>query len=188
MNQIGKLLNNGNYRIENISNRELMWRNFAGEVKPGKKWDKAGEPYFNIELSPEIADELREDGWIVDQWTSKNAEEGTEPIDYIKVTVDVDGFNKSKTWHVGEAGPDGVRHKHLMIPNTPAYMELDNTIFETVDVSIRPWTTKSGKNEGLKKAYLDTMYYVIQKDAFFDKWGSVMDEADFGGADEDFEE
>lgn len=182
------VLKNENAKIENSTDRNIMWRNFAGVVRPGHKYDKEGEPYFNVSLSPDVADQLRADGWAVEQWISKNAEPGDIPTDYIKVTVDVNGWNKSKIWHVGDPDKDGKRHKNLMVPGTPAFADLDHTVFDEVDLTLRPWTMQQGKHAGEKKAYLETMYYLIAKDEWSDKWGSVMDESDYGSPAEDEEE
>lgn len=164
-------LNDGKAKIADLLNTQIIWRNFAGIVKPGHKYDREGEPYFNISLSPAEYDTMINAGWDAREWTKKDADPQETPRYYIKVTIDVDGFSKSKIWHVSDPDADGRRHKNLITYDDGTMGDLDNTVFDTVDLTLRPWTNANG----LKKAYLETMYYVIAKDEWGDKWGDVMD-------------
>lgn len=146
-----------------IENAHLLFRNFSGRES---KYNREGQRNFCVYIDdPDYAQQLINDGWNVRVRPPR--EDGDEPRYYIQVAVSFDNI------------PPTI----YMITNTKrrktrldeeSVGTLDFAEIRSVDLTIRPynWVIQEGtKNEksGVK-AYLKTMYIVIEEDEFAEKY------------------
>ena len=140
----------------NIEGARLMYRNFSGKET---EYNRAGDRNFCVAIpTSKMAEKLREDGWNVKIRAPK--EEGDEPTYYIQVAVKSSPIPYT-AWLVTR------KNKTLLTDESIGV--LDHAEIKNVDLTIRPynWTTRHGSGV---KAYLKTMYVVIEEDAFAHKY------------------
>lgn len=181
------LLDGYKVRIENLKNIDIAGRNFKGlGPRDFHQYDKEGVPYFNVRLTKESYDILQQDGW--DVWCSPNKSQDPDAEDRygLKVTIDTNGFRKSHIIMASDKGSNGRRRGTRIDLDLVTLGELDNYIFGDIEVVIRPWTHKSGRNAGMKAAYLDTMIFTLAKPDLTDEWSDLdMGDTSDMGDDED---
>lgn len=141
-----------NITIENV---EFVYRpNFEGRAE---RYNDEGHRYFNAKVPEEMIDPLQRDGWNV-KWTkptkaNPNPEEFV-PEAFLEVEV---GFNfrPAKVILIKD-GRQQPLAEHLV-------GLVDSTVFESIDVVIRPyqWTNDSGSGV---KAMLKSMYGIVEMD------------------------
>lgn len=183
MKQNITLLDGYKARIENLTNADIANRNFKGlGVRDFHPFDKEGEPYFNVRLTKESYDILSQDGWEV--WTSPNKSDDPQASDRygIQIKIDTNGFRKSRIIQASDKDGRGRRRGTEIDLDLNVLGELDRYVFGDAEVVIRPWTHKSGKNAGLKMAYLDTMIFTLAKPDLTSEWSDIDmgDTSDFG--------
>lgn len=143
-----------------IANARIMYRNFSGRTS---QYNPRGERNFCVIIDdPEVAEQMREDGWNVRISTPRNEED--KPEYYIQVRVRYDGI-PPKVFLVTS------RNKVLL--DESMVSELDNAEFKCIDLTIRPynWTQANG-NSGVS-AYLKVGYFTIVEDPFADKYADL---------------
>lgn len=144
-----------------IENAHILFRNFSGRES---KYNRPGQRNFCVYIDdPQDAHRLIDDGWNVRIRAPR--EDGEEPRYYIQVAVSFDNIpptvymlTKRKKVKLDEESID-----------TLDFAEIHN-----IDLTIRPynWIIQEGtKNEksGVK-AYLRTMYVIIDEDEFAEKY------------------
>lgn len=148
------------YRVESniilkgVENRQIIYRNFKGEKS---KYNKNGIKTFSVILDDELAEKLREDGWNVKFLQPR--EEGDQPRPYLDVKV-VYGSMPPKVVIVS---PSTGRKTYIGEDELSMF---DWSIFEKVDIAIRPYNWGPISGEYGVAAYLKTMYATIEEDEF----------------------
>lgn len=137
------------------------FRNFAGE--PDKFNPQGGARYFHFEIEDEeVANKLREDGWNVKTWASR--EEDIEPTYYLRVKIGryvqfvrmVSGKNVVDL--IDDRAPEGVDPQEGL-------GVLDKADIQAADLVITPRRWDDGIT-----AYLKSGYFIIEEDPFAYKY------------------
>ena len=144
-----------------IEDAHILFRNFSGREG---KYNRPGQRNFCVFIdNPVMVQKLIEDGWNIR--VREPREEGDEPRHYLQVTVSFDNIpptvimmTKRKRTQLDEESID----------------TLDFAEIRNIDLTIRPynWIIQEGtRNEksGVK-AYLRSMYVVIDEDEFAEKY------------------
>lgn len=144
----------------NIENTRLLFKNFNGA--PTKFKPQGGERTFCAVLQdPVLAEQMKAAGWNVKEIHSQDPQD--DPIYYIQVTA-----------RYGKYGPKIImvngRTKACTPLNEDSVGLLDNADISSADLTIRPYTWEPGKI----KAYLKTLYVVINEDPFEHKYHDYM--------------
>lgn len=153
------VLEGNKLKIENLSNRNIIWRNFAG--RPGQ-YNKNGDRKFTLLISnPETAQKLASHGWNVKVKPPRN--EGEEPFCTLEVKVRMDlEWAKPKIKQFTRTGSVWVDEGNIG--------NFDNAEFETVDLVLRQYAWKNVRGESGVSAQLSEMYARIDEGVLEAKW------------------
>ena len=135
----------------------IRFRNFEGREE---RFNQKGQRNFVIDLTPEVAEQMIEDGWNVNFYEPQNAEEGDEPIPIIRIGVRYD-----------------IRPPRIYLLTETTRTQLDESAVEvldwadikTVDLIARGYEWNVNGKTGVK-AYLQSMFVTIQEDALERKY------------------
>lgn len=138
---------------------QIAFRNFAG--KEGQ-YNREGDRNFAVLLDNDTADAMAKDGWNVKHL--KPREEGEVEQAYISVSVNFKGPRPPRVVMITSKG------------RTPLPEELveflDYADIKTVDIILNPYNWSVSGKSGVK-AYLKSMYVIIQEDYLELKYNQV---------------
>ena len=139
-----------------IENAKIIFRNFEGRET---EFNRKGNRNFGVVIdNVDEAEKLKNIGWLVKPL--KRRDEDEEQRYYIPVAVKYDNF-PPKVYMV-------TRKKKTLL-DEDSIKNLDDVDITNIDLVIRPYCWEVGGKSGIK-AYLKTMYAVIEEDDFADKY------------------
>lgn len=161
----------GTFLFEDV---HIRYKNFSGK---GSDFNPEGRRNFCLDLDPETAERMREDGWNVKHKEIDNGDGTVTPLDYIKVMVSYK-FEESAPKVFRISGDNMVQLTEKTIGS------LDWEEIEHIDLQITPsnWTRNNGALTGVT-AYLKSMYVTVHEDELAKKY-SMYNRQDSVAADE----
>lgn len=148
--------------FEDLTNREIIFRNFAG--KPDS-YNTQGKRQFSIALGPARAEDLTAKGWNVKLWRSREEDE----IPFLPCEVNY-GPYPPKCYLVSSDMDGNVVSKTLLDEETIG--ELDHANFEKVDIIVTPYQWEWNDRHGVK-AYVKALYATVVMDPLELKYADV---------------
>lgn len=132
-----------------VNHAVIMYRNFSGA--PGKFTPQGGKRTFNLVLSADIAQELKEQGWNVKEKPPRDVDE-----DWLYTTEIVINTNSPKPPHLYLCYEKNGESFMTRLPEE-SFGLLDNGEFSNIDLIINPWQHTKSKDYTVK-GYLHTMW------------------------------
>lgn len=154
------VLEGNKLKIENLTNRDIIYRNFSGRTS---QFNKNGNMKFSIVIDPNMADRLAKEGWNIKRRPSKNDE--NEEFCTLEVRVRFDlSFARPKIKQFTRGSSVNITEDNVG--------NFDNAEFETADVVLRQylWSTPAG-DSGVA-AQLSEMYVRLNEGVLESKWAA----------------
>ena len=145
-----------------IENAFIFRKNFRGEKR---EYNPDGKRFFYLKLDPDLADQLHDDGWNVQQVPAR--EDGEPPLNYLPVEVK---YNKNNP----NLDPDiylVTERKKTKLDETNIGI-LDTVRIKNVDIRVNPYNWKVGSKSGVK-AFVHKMYVEIEQDPMDIKYANI---------------
>ena len=147
-----------------IEDAHIIFRNFSGEQT---KFNHEGDRNFCVIIDdPAMAERLKADGWNVKP--PKERQDGTMTDAYLPVAV---SFKYTPPQIVV------VTRKNKKVWGEDDVANLDRADIRSVDLTLNPYRWNVQGDTGLK-AYLKTMYVVLNEDEFAAKYESIGEDDD----------
>ena len=139
----------------NFENAKLIFKNFRGEKT---QYNRAGNKNFCVVIEdPNDAETLRAHGWNVKQLVNREDEE--DVLYYLPVAVSYEPYPPRV---------ELIGRKRVLLDDEST-STLDQVDIKSVDLVVRPYTWEVNGKEGIK-AYVKTMYVVINEDPYAAKY------------------
>ena len=153
------VLEGNKLKVENLSNRNIIFRNFSGRPS---QYNKNGDLKFTLVINePETAQKLASHGWNVKCKPPKN--EGDEPFCTLDVKIRLDlEWARPKIKMFTRTGSVWINEDNIKL--------FDDAEFETVDLVLRQYAWKNGRGESGVSAQLSEMYARIAEGVLEAKW------------------
>lgn len=132
-----------------VEDARVVFRNFSGKESD---FNRPGDRNFTIELPDDVAAQMAADGWHIRELPAR--EEGDKPVQVIKVGV---GYKVRPPKIVVITQSGRTHYTEDMVDM------LDWVDIVSVDIIATSYYWEKGSNSGIK-AYLQTMYMVINED------------------------
>lgn len=145
--------------LENVRIFRGGFRNFAGTEG---RFNAAGNRHFGIGLDPEIAEQMKRDGWNVKYLDPQD--EGDVPVPWLDVVVSYKGFPPRVTLITSRGRTQLDEH---------TIDTLDYADIRLADLTLNPYVWEVNGKSGIK-AYLKSLYVTIEEDELDLKY-SVVD-------------
>lgn len=147
-----------------IEDARLVFRNFAG--KEGM-YNQEGDRNFCLLLDDKLSEQMLRDGWNIKYLKAR--EEGDTPTPYIHVSLKFRARNGATVRPptvkmVSSRGQTALAEEEMEI--------LDWIDIRTADVIVRPYRWEMSGKTGVK-AYLKSLYVVIEEDYLDQKYSDV---------------
>ena len=157
----------GNVIFENV-NIPQRFRNFAGKEKVhnGTIINPEGKRNFCVELDPETAMKMKEDGWNV-KFPDPEKAIGDPGLPYLPVEVSFKNYPPLIVQETTTGGKSRLSESNIR--------NLDEAEIVSVDLIIRPYNYEVMGRTGVK-AYCKEMWVTIEESIFAKKHGSIPDE------------
>lgn len=147
-----------------IYDAKVIFKNFSGE---GSQYNRAGDRNFGVLLDDQLAEELAADGWNVKRLNPRedDPEQYRQPWLPVKVKF---GLYPPIVMLINSMG------KKSLTEDTIG--QLDGTIFQTCDLTIRPYQYPAfgGRPDGVA-AYLKAIYVTKVEDDLELKYAELRD-------------
>lgn len=161
----------GTFTFEDV---HIRYKNFSGK---GTDFNPEGRRNFCMDLDPETAERMREDGWNVKQKDFDNGDGTVTTVNYLKIMV---------SYKFEESAPQIFRISgdSMVQLNERTVGSLDWEEIEHIDLQITPsnWTRNNGAITGVT-AYLKSMYVTVHEDELAKKY-SIYNQRKEVSADE----
>ena len=145
-----------------IENAFIFRKNFRGEKR---EYNPDGKRSFYLKLNPDLADQLHDDGWNVQQAPARDEEE--PPLNYLPVEVRYNNVNPNlnpEIYIVTERKKTKLDESNVAI--------LDTVRIKNVNIRVNPYNWKVGSKSGVK-AFVDKMYVEIEEDPMDIKYANI---------------
>lgn len=150
----------GTFTFEDV---KLRYKNFSGK---GSDFNPEGRRNFCMELDPEVAEQMREDGWNIKSKEFDNGDGTTTQLYYIKIEL---------SYRFEDTAPQIFRISgdNMVQLTEKTVSSLDWEEIEHVDLQITPynWQRNNGAITGVK-AFLKSMYVTVKEDELAKKYGN----------------
>lgn len=158
-----------------VENARIIFRNFEGRED---KFNRLGDRNFGLILDDHnLVDELKADGWNIK--TLKKRDEDEDDTYWLPVAVSYRNIPPKVTLVT--------KHKQVLL-DEDTVQTVDYTDIANVDLIVSPYHWEMNGKTGVK-AYLKTMYVVVNEDEFADKYANreveTHDEPDIEIAEDD---
>lgn len=137
-----------------IEGAHIWSKNFAGVAK---KYNAEGNRNFCLDLDPELAQAMKDDGWNV-----KFPDPESDYLPYISVGVRFDKYPAHVFRHRSDGSVEEMKESHIAL--------LDDAEIENIDIIIRPYEYDVRGQHGIK-AYVDTMDITLAENPLDIKYG-----------------
>jgi hypothetical protein len=145
-----------------LQDATIIFRNFAGREG---MYNSEGDRNFCLLLEDEVALAMDRDGWNIKHLKMREEDiaSGGTPQPYLQVSV---GFKirPPRMFLITHNGRTAIDEETVEL--------LDWVDIKTVDLTIRPYQWAVGGKTGIK-AYLKTLYIVVNEDPLDLKWSSL---------------
>lgn len=163
-------------KFMDVDGRNMRFRNFAGKAG---KFNAEGDRNFCLLLNPEVAADMKADGFNIRYLKPRDEEE--DPVPYVQI----------KLKYYSRSG-ERLRPPKIVLVTKKGKTQLDeesvNTLdwaeIEKFDIAINPREYDMNGRSGVT-AYLKTLYVTIVEDEFEDRYYDVPDSAQNIVDDED---
>lgn len=143
-----------------IENAQLIFKNFSG--KEGPYNDKGTRSFAVIIDDPEMADRLKNDGWLIKELAPRDEDEA--PKHYLTIAL---------SYKVAPPSVQMLMGSNLITMSEETIGELDFQQIISADLTITPYHWEMGSKSGIK-AYLKGLVATVDEDPLMMKYAGFV--------------